>query len=187
MTQARRVVLVLVAGFALAGCGQARLANGQPCLPSNESGQTIYNPLPTDRTPQVVNVWPGDTVTVQLVEGMGFEGFPWNTPRSSDIRVLRPIAVCAPPYVSMLETHLTSFRALQSGRATITAPVDMTYANPPVSSGLAPAVPLEAIVNVAPDWIPWVVRLGIAAIVVVLIMYFVIVGWRWPMRDGGRR
>ena len=176
------MVLVLAAGFALAGCGQARLATGQPCVPGNELGQTIGNPLPTDRTPQVVNVWPGDTVTVQLVEGMGFEGFPWTTPRSSDTRVLQPIAVCGLRSVSMLDTHLASFKALRSGRATVTAPVDAAYANPPATSGLAPAVPLDVIVNVAPDWLPWVVRLGIAAILVVVIMYFVIIGWRWTMR-----
>ena len=179
----RKPLLALVAaatGLLLAGCGQARLADGQPCVPTNELGQIIEDPLPTDRGPQVLNVWPGDSVTVRLVLGTG--QFPWDTPRTSDSRVLQPIAVCPfPGYSTTAEEQLTSFKAVASGQATITAGLDPAYENSPVIDGPFRAVPLVARVNVSPGWVPWVVRIGVATIVLLLIAGVVIFYLRWPL------
>lgn len=180
MTRLRRAVLLLAGGLALAGCGQARLANGEPCVPSNELGQIIEDPLPTDRGPQTINVWPGDTVTVRLEMGTG--QFPWSTPRTSDSGVLQPIAVCPfPPYMTTGEIQLTSFKAARTGQATITAPLDPTYANSPPTTGTPRFAPLVAIVNVSPGWVPWAVRIAIAMIVLLLIAGVVIFYLRWPL------
>lgn len=180
MTRLRRAVLLLAGGLALAGCGQARLANSEPCVPSNELGQIIEDPLPTDRGPQTINVWPGDTVTVRLEMGTG--QFPWSTPWSSDDGVLQPIAVCPfPPYISSAEIQLTSFKAGRPGHATVTAPLDPAYANSPRTAGATRLEAFVAIVNVSPEWVPWAVRSGIAAIVLMVIAGVVIFYLRWPL------
>lgn len=180
MSKAWLALAAATTGLLLAGCGQARLANGQPCVPTNELGQIIEDPLPTNAGPQVLNVWPGDTVTVRLAFGIG--RFPWTTPRSSNSAVLQPIAVCPfPRYTTTAEIHLTSFKTVRPGRATITAPLDPAYENSPPTPGTPRFLPLVAIVNVSPEWVPWAVRIGIAAIVLMVIAGVVIFYLRWPL------
>lgn len=174
MRQARRGFVVISAGLALAGCGQGHLADGQPCLPTNALGTTVYRADPIDRNVQVVNVSPGDIVTMQLVEPEGYasapdsqpppEAFPWLTPQSSDVRVLKPIAVCPfPAYTTTLNETLTAFTAARPGRATITAAVNPVYPNPPPMPGFQPPEPFQVVVTLSPSWVPWAIRLGSAA------------------------
>jgi hypothetical protein len=65
---------------------------------------------------------PGSIVTVQLSTGEGVPMWPWETPRSSDERALKPVPLCFDPTnVSSLPVQLTPFKAVAPGKAVITA------------------------------------------------------------------
>jgi hypothetical protein len=175
------ICVTTTVGLVLAGCGQARLANGQPCIPSNALGTTVFNADATDRKVQAVSISPGDVVTMQLVEPEGYasspsppppQAFPWLTPQSSDVHVLKPIAVCPfPPYTTTLNETLAAFTAEGPGQATINARVNPAYPNPPPMPGFAPPEPFQVsvVVVVAPYWVPWAIRFGYAVFAMLLV------------------
>jgi hypothetical protein len=187
---ARLGLVVLSAGLAVAGCGPAQLANGEPCVRTNALGTTVWNGGATNGKVQVVNVLPGDTVTMQLIEPEGYASaadarhlpqvFPWLTPQSSDPRVLKPIAVCTfPQYVTTLSETLTAFSATGSGDATIIAPVNPASPNPPPMPGFAPPQPFQVTVIVAQSWVPWAIRAGwVIAILMVASMVLIWQPWK---------
>jgi hypothetical protein len=104
--------------------------------------------------------------------------FPWSTPKASNGSVLRPIAVCPfPARGTTLPQMLTAFTALNPGRATIVAPVNPAYPNPPPDPSLAPPAGVEITVNVTEKWVPWLVRIG-GATIALLLLTGAVVGWR---------
>jgi hypothetical protein len=71
---------------------------------------------------RTITVSAGSIVTVQLGTGAGAGVWPWETPRSSDEGVLKPLPLCFDPTnVSSLPVQLTPFKAVASGTAAITA------------------------------------------------------------------
>jgi hypothetical protein len=79
-------------------------------------------------------VAPGALVFVVLVEPAAYTGgpypsvFPWLPSRSSNRRVLRPVPICPDRGgASTLPVRDAAFRAVQHGRATLTAPLSSAW------------------------------------------------------------
>lgn len=91
------------------------------CVPANrvdQLGPRIYD------NHKVLTVNRGAVVTVQLWTGEGAADWPWQEPVSSNDSVLARLPLCAnPPNITTLPLTLTPFKAVSSGKATITASV----------------------------------------------------------------
>ncbi len=76
---------------------------------------------------ETASVRVGALVFVHLVEPGRFvsgafpRGFPWTAPASSDVAILRPVALCASRLVSTLPVRVYGYRAVRAGTAQITA------------------------------------------------------------------
>jgi hypothetical protein len=62
-------------------------------------------------------------VQVEAEEYTSSPGFPWLTPKSSDLAVLVPVRLCKSTGVSSLPVRVTAFRAKRRGSAILAAPL----------------------------------------------------------------
>jgi hypothetical protein len=188
MSRLRVGLALMCAPIFLSGCGQARLGNGQPCVPTNALGAVIWN-APDYRNDRVETVTPGSTVTIQLIEPEGYASAPspqlipkvfmYSAPKASDPRVLQPIAVCPfPGYTTTADETFTAFTAVGPGRAVISAPIDPRYPIPPPEPGLAIPHGFRVTIVVTPWWVLGLIRIGLG-LLALLLLAGVVFTWRW--------
>jgi hypothetical protein len=127
--------------------------NNASCLPSDVALATVI------RHRGVVRVAVGRVVTLGVIEAEAYASapdgqpvpaaFPWMPAASSDPAGLAPSTVCKrPPLVMSLPCHYYPFRAIHSGRYTISAPLNPAYHLPSFRPPLRPLRPVRVTVVV---------------------------------------
>lgn len=112
-------ILCAVAVLGIGACGGS---SGDSCVTVPEPISSAS--LITNGTKLTVRV--GAIVYVVLVQSASYTagpGFPWLTPRSSDLTVFAPLHLCKRTGASSLPLSVTGFRAVHPGTATLTAPL----------------------------------------------------------------
>jgi hypothetical protein len=111
------VVVASIVAVSLAGCGAAATP-GCVSVPRSIPNRVLADPDAR------LTVHLGDVVYAVLVEADEYTdhpGFPWQTPRSSQGRVLTAVRLCKETGASSLPVEVFGFRAVGKGAAALSA------------------------------------------------------------------
>lgn len=128
----------------------------QPSPCAHTLGTRVWNSQEFEN--RTLTISPDSILTVELIEPMAYAGapdseplptsFPWLSPQSSDVAVLRPVELCTNmPLVYSLPATFTAFQASKAGTTDVMARLDPRYH--PAIEGLPPLHPFHVHVVVS--------------------------------------